>query len=68
MVNGRPAHKWAVTTVDDGKTESGYAWIDDRLHVVSKSQDDEGTMELRNIVEGPQPESLFQVPPDLRKD
>ena len=63
-VNGRPAQKWAVTTTQDGKTQSGHVWIDSRLHVVSKSQDENShsEMELRNIQEGPQPDAIFQIP------
>lgn len=63
-VNGRPAQKWAVTTTQDGKTQSGHVWIDSRLHVVSKSQDEDShsEMELKNIQEGPQPDAVFQIP------
>ena len=63
VVNGRPAQKWAVTTTDEnGTTQSGYAWIDSKLHVVSRSQDKNSEMDLQNIQEGPQPDALFQVP------
>lgn len=63
-VNGRPAQKWAVSSTDaSGTTQSGYAWIDSRLHVVSRSQDQTGNVELRNIQEGPQPDAVFQIPP-----
>lgn len=62
-VNGRAAQKWAVTSTDrHGKVDHGTVWIDSRLHVVSKSQDSTGTMELRNVQEGPQPASLFAIP------
>ena len=67
-VNGRPAQKWTVTTTQDGKTQTGTVWIDSRLHVVSKSQDqdDKSEMELRNIQEGPQPDAVFQIPAGYR--
>ena len=62
-VNGRPAHKWAVTSTVHGRTQSGTAWIDNRLHVVTRSQDQDGSaMELRNIAEGPQPDAVFAIP------
>lgn len=63
-VNGRPAQKWAVTSVDKGVTKHGEVWIDDELHVVTRSMDqgERGGMELRDIHEGPQPESLFEIP------
>lgn len=63
VVNGRAAQKWAVTTTNgDGTTESGYAWIDNRLHVVSRSQDKNSEMDLQNVQEGPQPDAVFQIP------
>jgi len=63
VVNGRPARKWAVTTTDEnGTTQSGYAWIDNKLHVVSRSQDKTSEMDLTNIQEGPQPDAVFQIP------
>jgi hypothetical protein len=63
VVNGRPAHKWAVTTTDaNGTTQSGYAWIDNKLHVVSRSQDKNSEMDLQNVQEGPQPDAVFQIP------
>jgi len=62
-VNGRAAQKWAVTSTDrHGKTDKGTVWIDSRLHVVSRTQDSTGTMELRNVQEGPQPASIFAIP------
>lgn len=66
-VDGRPAEKWQVDVTRDNKTESGYAWIDNSLHVVSKSQDSTGSVELRNVHEGPQPDSVFQVPANYSK-
>jgi len=66
-VNGRPAHKWRVTGVDNGTTKVGHVWIDDQLHVVTRSQDETGTMELRNVNTGPLPASTFEVPAGYRK-
>ena len=65
-VNGRPAEKFLVRSTSDGKTETGYAWIDSRLHVVSKSKDSDSQMELANVQEGPQPDAEFQVPAGYR--
>jgi hypothetical protein len=62
MVNGRAAQKWNVTFNKEGRSESGAVWIDNRLHVVSKSQDSEGSMELKNIQEGPQADAVFAIP------
>jgi hypothetical protein len=65
-VNGRPAQKWGVTSNEpsDGPTT---IWIDDRLHIMARSQDKNGTMEMRNVREGPQPDSLFTPPARYKK-
>ena len=65
-VNGRAAHKWGVTSNDpaDGPMT---IWVDDRLHVLLKSADKNGGSEMRNIAEGPQPDSLFTPPASYKK-
>lgn len=65
-VGGRPAQKWAVASNDpsDGPMT---IWVDDKLHVLSRSQDKSGTMEMRNIHEGAQPDSLFTPPANYKK-
>jgi hypothetical protein len=65
-VGGRAAHKWAVTSNDpnDGPMT---IWIDDRLHVMSRSTDKDGDMEMRNVHEGTLPDSLFTPPAGYRK-
>ncbi|MGH7649348.1 MAG: hypothetical protein ACREND_14620 [Gemmatimonadaceae bacterium] len=65
-VNGRAAQKWAVTSNDpnDGPMT---IWVDDRLHIMSRSQDKDGAMEMRNIREGALPDSLFSPPGSYRK-
>lgn len=65
-VDGRPTHKWAVTT-DGPHGGTGTVWIDDKLQIVSKSEDSDGQMEMRNIHEGPQPASLFAPPAGYKK-
>ena len=64
-VNGRPARKWTVTS--DHPAETSTIWLDDRLHIVSKSEDTGGGMEMRNIHEGPQSAALFEAPAGYRK-
>jgi hypothetical protein len=64
IVNGRQTKKWEIKD-KDGK--SMIAWIDPTLPLVVRTQYEQGSVEFRNIKEGPQPESLFQVPPDYRK-
>jgi hypothetical protein len=65
-VNGRAAHKWEVTT-NDPDDKGGTIWIDDRLHIMARTQGDNGAMEIRNIKEGPQPEALFEAPAGYKK-
>jgi hypothetical protein len=64
-VAGRPAQKWSVSSNIDSRAST--VWIDQRLHVISKSMDENGQMEMRNIHEGPQPATLFAAPPGYRK-
>jgi hypothetical protein len=63
-LNGRSSVKYKGTSTD-GKTT--YIWVDEKLHAVTKWQNDENTMEFRNIKEGPQPASLFEVPAGYQK-
>lgn len=64
VVDGRAAIKYAGTS----KNGSGYAWIDPKLRFVLKWEDDKGNaVELRNIKEGHQDASLFEVPSDYHK-
>lgn len=64
-VDGRSAHKWSVT--EDSHSNSGTVWIDDRLQIVSKSMDQNGEMEMRNIKEGAPPQAMFEAPADYQK-
>lgn len=65
-VNGRNTVKYEGT---NSKGESGSFWIDVRLRFPVKWQDnkDNSGGELRNIQEGPQPASLFEVPAGYTK-
>lgn len=65
-VNGRGAHKWAVTS-NDPNDRAMTIWVDDRLHVLSRSEDAHDKWEMRNIHEGPQPDSLFTPPAGYKK-
>lgn len=65
-VNGRASQKWAVTS-NDPKDGPMTIWVDDKLHLLTKTQDSDGGMEMRNIAEGPQPDSLFTPPASYKK-
>jgi hypothetical protein len=64
-VDGRLAQKWSVSSNVDSRAST--VWIDQRLHVISRSMDQNGQMEMRNIHEGPQPATLFAAPSGYRK-
>jgi len=63
-LNGRSAVKYQGTSTD-GKTSN--IWVDTKLHCVVKMEDANSSMEMRNIKEGPQPASLFEIPSDYTK-
>lgn len=64
-VNGRTAVKIEGTSPAG---EQSFGWIDTRLKFLIKSQSAKGAgLELRNIQEGPQPASLFEIPADYQK-
>ncbi|MGE5111397.1 MAG: DUF4412 domain-containing protein [Acidobacteriaceae bacterium] len=64
-VNGRDCDKWEFSK-NGQVTET--EWIDKKLHIAVKSQHEDGsTWELKNIKEGPQPDSLFEIPAGYQK-
>jgi hypothetical protein len=65
-LNGRSTVKYEGTNADDKK--SGYVWVDAKLRYVVKVLGADGNgMEMRNIQEGSQPASLFEVPTGYTK-
>lgn len=63
-INDRSTVKYTGTT-DTGET--GTAWIDRKLHYVIKWDGEKSAAELKNIQEGPQSASLFEIPTDYEK-
>lgn len=63
-VNGRSTVKYQGTSADG---DISYVWIDPKLRFPVKWQDKNSGGELRNIQEGAQPASLFEVPSDYQK-
>ena len=61
-LNGRSTVKYEGVSK---KGEKMHVWVDTKLHVVVKT--DEGGFELRNIQEGSQPASLFEIPAGYTK-
>ncbi|MGA2989430.1 MAG: DUF4412 domain-containing protein [Candidatus Korobacteraceae bacterium] len=65
-VNGRSCNKWEFTSKVGGVKR--WVWIDQQSNIPVKTLTADGTtVEMRNIQEGAQPDSLFQVPPGFRK-
>jgi hypothetical protein len=63
-VNGRSAVKYEGT---NSKGEVGYFWVDPKLRFPVKWEGKNGAGELRNVQEGAQPSSLFEVPAGYTK-
>jgi outer membrane lipoprotein-sorting protein len=64
-VNGRMCDKWLITG-KDGKTKT--VWIDQKNHIPIRTVTSEGTtMEFKNIQEGVQSASLFEIPSGYTK-
>jgi len=63
-VNGRSAVEYEGVS---NKGEKSHIWVDTKLHCVIKTDAGAGGIELRNIKEGSQPSSLFEVPAGYTK-
>ncbi len=63
-VNGRSTVKYEGT---NAKGESGTMWLDHKLRFPVKWEGKNGGGELRNIQEGSQPASLFEIPAGYTK-
>jgi hypothetical protein len=63
-VNGRSAIKYEGTSTDG---ETSHVWVDTKLRYVTKVETATGVMEMRNIQEGAQPASLFEIPAGYTK-
>jgi hypothetical protein len=63
-VNGRSTVKYEGVSTQGDKA---YYWLDRKLKCVIKAESGSGSFELRNIQEGSQPASLFQIPAGYTK-
>jgi hypothetical protein len=63
-VDGRAAVKYEGVSK---KGEKMHVWVDTKLRRVVKTDESSGGFELRNIQEGSQPASLFEVPASYTK-
>jgi len=63
-LNGRSTVKYEGVS---NKGEKSHIWVDSKLRCVVKTDEGAGGFELRNIQEGSQPASLFEVPSGYTK-
>lgn len=68
-VDGRAADKYKVSYEIEGIKNEMYQWIESgsNLPLKSAALDGSWSVEYRNIKTGPQPDSLFEVPPGYKK-
>jgi outer membrane lipoprotein-sorting protein len=64
-VNGRTAEKWRITDKEKGDKTST-VWIDQDVKMVVRYESPEATMDVKNLQEGKQDDSLFEVPKDYK--
>jgi hypothetical protein len=64
MVNGRSTVKYEATNANG---DVSHFWLDPKLRFPVKWETKNSSGELRNIQEGPQPASLFEVPAGFTK-
>lgn len=67
VVGGRSTQKWEFTHTGMGAPTKSYQWIDPKLYIAVKVENNSSVTELRNIKEGSQPAELFEVPADYHK-
>jgi hypothetical protein len=63
-LRGRDAEKWEIRP--EGAHKAGYAWFDTRIRALVQTEDENFSFQLINIREGPQPDSLFELPTGYR--
>lgn len=63
-VNGRDTVKYEGAS---NKGEKSHIWVDSKLRCIVKTDEGAGGFELRNIKEGSQPASLFEIPSGYTK-
>jgi hypothetical protein len=66
-VNGRQADKWEFIMAQRGRRMRSLVWLDQTLRIPVREESQFGTRELRELVEGPQPDHLFELPEGYTK-
>lgn len=68
VIGGRPTDKWEFVMTRGEQTQRSLVWIDTRLKIPVREELPGGYVrELLDIKEGPQPDSLFQIPADFKR-
>lgn len=69
MLGGRFATKYEVVLSNGGKQQTVYQWMAEDVPVPVRMEAVDGSwaVEYRNVIAGPQPENLFEVPSDYQK-
>ncbi|MGF1613334.1 MAG: hypothetical protein ACFCVA_05280 [Gammaproteobacteria bacterium] len=67
-INGRNTEKWEIVVAEGGREMRSVVWVDRGLGVPVREELEGGYVrELRDIQEGPQDPSLFQVPAEYKR-
>lgn len=67
-VDGKPAEKFKVTYDAGRGPENIYQWMGEgKFPLKTESLDGSWSVEFQNLIQGPQPASLFEIPADYQK-
>ena len=67
-VGGQPAEKFRVTYTVGGMTQTAFQWMGRQgIPLKVAATDGAWSVEYRNVRVGPQPDSLFEIPPGYQK-
>ena len=67
-INGEAAQKYKITYIQQGRQESVYEWLgSSEVPLKIQAMDGSWSVEYRNIHEGPQDDSLFEIPAGYQK-
>jgi len=66
-VDGQQAEKFKVAYTQDGKTNEVYQWLVNDIPIKVEAVNGSFSMEYKNMIFGPQPASLFEIPAGYEK-
>lgn len=67
-IEGKTANKYSLVYTLNGKEEKVFVWVttDSNIPIKTQAADGSWTMEYKNLNIGPQPDSLFEIPPGYK--